>query len=113
GRPAGRDRARLPQVTVHGRRGRLGGGEVALLDVRQPAEWAAGHVDGAAFITGGELPRRLDEVPRSGRPLAVMCGSGYRSSVAASLIATRTGLDVVNVLGGMGGWQAAGYPTVA
>ena len=57
------------------------------------------------------LPRRLDEVPHTGRPVAVACGSGYRSSVAASLLATRTELDVVNVLGGMTAWTAAGYPT--
>ncbi len=78
-----------------------------VLDVRQPAEWAAGHVEGAVFITGAELPGRLDDVPRD-KPLAVMCGSGYRSSVSASLLACR-GLDVTNVLGGMSAWDAAGY----
>ncbi|HEX6418860.1 MAG TPA: MBL fold metallo-hydrolase [Acidimicrobiales bacterium] len=112
-RTAGRDLEMLPQITVHDLRRRLERGEVDLLDVRQPAEWAAGHVDGATFITGGELPRRLDEVPRTGRPLAVACGSGYRSSVSASLIAARTDVEVVNVLGGVTGWTAAGYPTVA
>lgn len=44
---------------------------VDVLDVRQPAEWAEGHVEGAVFITGSELPGRLDEVPAD-RPLAVM-----------------------------------------
>jgi hydroxyacylglutathione hydrolase len=101
----------LPQITVHELRHRLAAGEVDLLDVRQPGEWAGGHVGGATFITGGELPRRLDEVPRTGRPLAVACGSGYRSSVAASMLDARTDLDVVNVLGGMTAWTAAGYPT--
>lgn len=100
----------LPQITVHELRRRLDGGEVDLLDVRQPAEWAAGHVDGATFVTGAELPERLDDVPRNGRPVAVVCGSGYRSSVSASLLAARTDAEVVNVLGGMGAWRAAGYP---
>ncbi|MFL6241808.1 MAG: rhodanese-like domain-containing protein [Acidimicrobiia bacterium] len=86
----------------------LGGADLLdLLDVRQPAEWAEGHVRGATFITGGELPRRLDEVPRTGRALAVACGSGYRSSVSASLIDGRTDVEVVNVLGGMTAWNAA------
>ena len=111
-RTAGLDLAMLPQITVHELARRLAAGEVDLLDVRQPGEWSGGHVEGATFITGGELPRRLDDVPRTGRPLAVACGSGYRSSVSASLLAARTDVDVVNVLGGMAAWTAAGYPTV-
>jgi hydroxyacylglutathione hydrolase len=95
---------------VHELQRRLEAAELDLLDVRQPAEWAGGHVDGATFVTGAELPSRLDDVPRNGRPVAVMCGSGYRSSVSASVVAARTGLEVVNVLGGMGAWRAAGLP---
>jgi hydroxyacylglutathione hydrolase len=67
-------------------------------------------VGAARFITATELPGRLDDVPRVGRPLAVACGSGYRSSAAASLIAARTEVEVVNVLGGMTAWTAVGYP---
>jgi hydroxyacylglutathione hydrolase len=100
----------LEQITVHELRRRLDGGDVDVLDVRQPAEWAEGHVEGATFVTGAELPRRLGDVPRHGRPVAVVCGSGYRSSVSASLLAARTDVDVVNVLGGMGAWRAAGLP---
>jgi hydroxyacylglutathione hydrolase len=109
-RTAALDVERLPQITVHELRRQLEGGEVELLDVRQPGEWAAGHVDGATFITGGELPQRLDDVPRTGKPVAVVCGSGYRSSVAASLVDARTDVQLVNVLGGMAAWNAAAYP---
>jgi hydroxyacylglutathione hydrolase len=109
-RTAALDLERLPQITVHELRRHLEAGDVDLLDVRQPDEWAGGHVEGATFITGGELPQRLDDVPRTGRALAVACGSGYRSSVSASLIHARTDLDVINVLGGMSAWQAAKYP---
>ena len=101
----------LPQITVHELKRRLAHGQVDLLDVRQPGEWAQGHVAGATFLTGGELPGRLGDVPRTGRPLAVACGSGYRSSVAASLLGARTDLEVINVLGGMSAWNAAAYPT--
>lgn len=102
--------ARIPQITVHELRDRLRAGEVNLLDVRQPAEWSAGHAPGAVFITGAELPERLDEVP-AGKPLAVACGSGYRSSVATGLLAAHRDVPVLNVLGGMTAWKAAGYPT--
>lgn len=109
-RTAAFDIERLAQITVHELRGKLEAGEVNLLDVRQPAEWAAGHVDDATFITGGELPGRLDEVPDD-KALAVTCGSGYRSSVSSSLLARSRNLDVLNVLGGMSAWKTAGYPT--
>jgi hydroxyacylglutathione hydrolase len=109
-RTAAQDVERLRQITVHELAQQLDAESLDLLDVRQPAEWAEGHVRGARFITGAELPGRLDDVPRVGRPLAVACGSGYRSSAAASLIAARTEVEVVNVLGGMSAWAAVGYP---
>ncbi|MFG2090803.1 MULTISPECIES: rhodanese-like domain-containing protein [unclassified Spirillospora] len=107
-RTAAEPLGRVPQITVHELRDRLRAGEVNLLDVRQPAEWSAGHAPGAAFITGADLPERLGEVP-GGKPLAVTCGSGYRSSVAASLLAGHRDVPVLNVLGGMTAWTAAGF----
>jgi hydroxyacylglutathione hydrolase len=50
----------------------------------------------------------MDEVPR-GRKVAVMCSSGLRGSLGAGLLQD-AGLDVINVLGGIGGWSAAGLP---
>jgi hydroxyacylglutathione hydrolase len=108
-RTSARPLASIEQITVHELRDRLARDEVAVLDVRQPAEWAAGHIDGATFVTGGELPSRLDDVPDA-PVVATVCGSGYRSSVAASLL-TAHGHRVVNVLGGMAAWNSAGYPT--
>jgi len=51
-------------------------------------EWAAGHIDSAIHIPGAEAPDRLDDIPRD-RPVAVICGSGYRSSAVASLLKNR------------------------
>jgi hydroxyacylglutathione hydrolase len=110
-RTEARDLDRLPQLTVHELRARLDTGEVDLLDVRQPSEWSEGHVAGARFVTGGELPRRIDEMADGTRPLAVMCGSGYRSSVSASLLAAAGERPILNVAGGMAAWRHAGYPT--
>jgi hydroxyacylglutathione hydrolase len=82
--------------------------DYVVLDVRQPAEWSAGRIAGSQLLTGAELPARLDEVPRD-RPVAVLCGSGFRSSVAASLLQA-SGHEVVNVLGGISAWRKAGLP---
>ena len=72
-----------------------------LLDVRTPAEWNAGRVEGATSVPLAKLPERLAEVPLG--PLAVMCGSGYRSSLAASFLERAGRTSLVNV---SGGWSA-------
>lgn len=82
---------------------------LVILDVRQPQEWAEGHIERARHITGAELPERLDEVPND-VPVAVICGSGYRSSVSSSLLAHKGHKNIVNVAGGMSAWQRAGLP---
>jgi len=87
-------------------------GGPAILDVRSDDEWAGGHVEGAVHIHGGFVAERLDEVPDGGRPVAVMCGSGYRSTAVASVLRRHGFDDVRNVPGGMAAWRAAGLPVV-
>jgi hydroxyacylglutathione hydrolase len=100
----------LPQWTVRELEERLRRDpRLLVIDVRQPGEWSAGHIEGALHISGGELPARLNEVPKD-RPVATVCGSGYRSSVSASLLLKEGHSDVSNVLGGMSAWKAAGLP---
>jgi hydroxyacylglutathione hydrolase len=107
---SGRPIASLATIDIHELAARVRAGELPVVDVRQPSEWANGHIEGATFITAAELPERFDEVPDD-RPVAVVCGSGYRSSVAASLLASK-GRTPISVPGGMGGWRSAGYPTI-
>jgi hydroxyacylglutathione hydrolase len=83
--------------------------DLFILDVRQPAEWKAGHVPDAHHISGGELPEQLDNVPKE-KPVAVYCGSGYRSSVAASLLRRSGHRNVYNVIGGFAAWEAEQLP---
>lgn len=109
-RTSGNRIATLAQLSVHEARDRAAHGQVTLLDVRQPGEWRGGHAETATFLTAAELPARLDEVP-PGRPVAVVCGSGFRSSVATSLLVAN-GRDAVTVVGGMTAWKAAGLPVV-
>lgn len=82
-----------------------------LLDVRESAEWAAGHAPRARHIALGELPGRAAELP-AGRPVVTVCRSGMRSSRAAALLG-RQGYEVSNLAGGMEAWQRAGLPVVA
>lgn len=79
--------------------------------VRSDREWNAGHIDGAVHIHGGTLQERFSEVPRD-RPVAVICGSGYRGSIAASFLQRHGYPDGSNVVGGMSAWKAADLPTV-
>ncbi len=81
-----------------------------VIDVRQASEFEAGHVPGAWHIAGGSLPDRLAELPRD-RPIATICASGYRSSVAASLLRAAGFTDVSWVTEGLPAWQDAGYET--
>ncbi|MCY7397160.1 MAG: rhodanese-like domain-containing protein [Nocardioides sp.] len=83
---------------------------LAVLDVREPAEWHAGHIDGAVHIPLGELGERLAEVPEG--QTVVVCKVGGRSGQAVGWLAQQ-GLDVVNLDGGMLDWQAAGRPMVS
>jgi hydroxyacylglutathione hydrolase len=80
-----------------------------LIDVRQPSEYEAGHVPGAVSIGAGDLPDRLDTLPRD-RPIATICASGYRSTVAASLLRAAGFEDVSWVTGGVPTWAARGLP---
>jgi len=103
-RAAGGEMAVTPQVDPASVRNALAeSGPPTILDVRTPGEWEAGHIDGAVNIPLNQLPDRLDEVP--GGPLVVLCGSGYRSSIACSLLQRVGRREVSNI---KGGWEALG-----
>ncbi|MGH7543749.1 MAG: MBL fold metallo-hydrolase [Gemmatimonadota bacterium] len=81
-----------------------------VLDVRSDGEWAGGHIEGALHIMGGFLADRLAEVPDGDRPVAIICGSGYRSTVATGVLQRGGFRHVINVTGGMNAWRRAGLP---
>ena len=84
--------------------------DLAVLDVREPVEWAHGHIEGAVHIPMNEIPDRLGEVPE-GR-LLVVCKVGGRSSQVTGYL-VQQGRDAVNLDGGMLDWEAAGRGMVA
>ena len=83
-----------------------------LVDVRTTREWTEAHIDGAINLPLSQLAERLDELPADS-PVIVHCASGYRSSIAASLIQRQGGLRVANLVGGLAAWTSAQLPTIA
>ncbi len=87
--------------------------EVQVLDVREPYEWEAGHVEGsihlplAQVMAGGEQGHLAP-----GRPVLVVCKVGNRSELAALMLQAR-GIDAENVEGGLEDWARQGLPIVA
>jgi rhodanese-related sulfurtransferase len=81
--------------------------ESVLLDVREPEEYAAGHVPGAVNLPQSELASRLDELQRQ-VPIYVVCQGGMRSRRAAQFLRQMDFTDVVNVAGGTSAWVQAG-----
>ena len=99
----------VPEVSPQEARALADSG-AALLDVREPDEWQAGHAPGAQFIPLGELAARVDEVAADRRVVAI-CRVGGRSERAARFLRAQ-GLDVVNLTGGMRAWAASGLEVV-
>jgi len=81
--------------------------DAVLLDVREPEEYAYGHVPGAVNLPQAELSTRLAEVPRD-RPVFVICESGMRSLRSTQFL-RQMGYDhVTNVRGGTAAWRKSG-----
>jgi glyoxylase-like metal-dependent hydrolase (beta-lactamase superfamily II)/rhodanese-related sulfurtransferase len=78
-----------------------------VVDVREPEEFALGHVPGAINLPQADLATRLDEVPRD-RPVMVICQAGLRSLRAAQFLSQCGLRDVASVKGGTAAWRTAG-----
>lgn len=83
-------------------------GSGLLVDVREPNEYAAGHVPGAVLIPMSQLANRISEIDKT-CPVFVICGSGNRSSAMTDLLQD-AGFDAVSVAGGTGAWTRSGRP---
>jgi sulfur-carrier protein adenylyltransferase/sulfurtransferase len=74
------------------------GRQIALIDVREPAEWQINRLPGAKLIPLGELPSRLTELPQT-EPVVVYCKTGGRSAEALALL-KQSGFSTAKHLGG-------------
>lgn len=77
-----------------------------VVDVRSEKEWAAGHVPGSVNIPLNHLRERVSEIAKN-RAVAVHCEGGYRSAIAASLLAQAGRPDVFDMVGGFKAWAAS------
>ncbi|MBE0545101.1 MAG: MBL fold metallo-hydrolase [Verrucomicrobia bacterium] len=94
------------QMTFHEIKTR--GKKLQLLDVRSPDEWKGGHIPNARHLFLGELREKLGELDKS-QPTAVYCDSGYRASIATSILKQEGFGCVCNVPGSWQAWKNAGY----
>ena len=99
----------VPQIFAEELHSRMAGAKAfQLVDVRAPHEFANSHIHGAMNIPVADLRSRWREL-RKDLSTLVMCSSGIRSSLAASILLRQGFVDVTNVAGGMTGYSAAGY----
>jgi hydroxyacylglutathione hydrolase len=108
-REEGRPIARVERLAAHELPGLAESvGELQILDVRERSEWRAGHIPGSFHVPYHDLDALPDGLDPA-QPLAVICASGQRSVVAASL-ARRLGVErVIHVVpGGVDEWEGAG-----
>ncbi|HSN17327.1 MAG TPA: rhodanese-like domain-containing protein [Gammaproteobacteria bacterium] len=102
---------RIKEITSEELQARLGA--VRIIDVREPAEFAAGHLPGAINIPRGVLEFQVEGQPGlADRSAAIVlqCQSGGRSALATVAMQELGYKDVVNLAGGFAAWKAAGLP---
>jgi hydroxyacylglutathione hydrolase len=95
------------QMTVH--EVEICSDELQVLDVRSLSEWHAGHVPCAAHLFVPELRERVEELDRH-KPVVTYCATGYRASIAASLLQQQGFEDVRTIPGSWTAWQRAQRP---
>lgn len=93
---------------------KLDAGEpIFVLDVREPAEYAAGHLEGAKNIPIRELAQHMDALPADkGAPIVVYCKSGHRGAFGTYSLGLLGYKNVKNMAAGFVGWEKEGKPVV-
>lgn len=102
----------LPQMSVHELKTQLEDADqegIQFIDVRRDDEWRGGHIPTARHVFLPMLPDQIDTLARDA-PVVVYCSTGFRASIAASLLLQCGFTEVYNVAGGMNAWRAAAYP---
>ena len=106
-----------PALTMRGKRASaleatqmINRGKSIFLDVREPAEFSAGHMLDAKNIPFSELKSRIGELEKlKTKTIIVVCQKGTRSASAASVL-KKAGFDAISLDGGLAAWQTQGLP---
>lgn len=85
--------------------------EIQIVDVRRPAEWEEAHIPSARLKPLHKLTSMLGDLDPA-RPTLVHCKSGYRGSIATSLLERAGFKQVINITGGFDAWKACNLPSV-
>lgn len=85
--------------------------QVLIVDVREPYEYAEGHIPGSKLIPLGQLTAHLDELGSKDEEVIMVCRSGGRSGQASQQLVGLGYKKVLNMQGGMLAWQKSGLPT--
>jgi molybdopterin/thiamine biosynthesis adenylyltransferase/rhodanese-related sulfurtransferase len=103
-------KSRIDEIDPAGAREQLSNGAVAI-DVREPEEWAAGHIPGAKHVPKSYLESRIEgAVPDRSQHLILYCASGNRSAWAARTLIEDLGYEhVESMTGGFTLWKDRGY----
>lgn len=88
------------------------GDAVTLVDVRENAEWAAGHIEGAIHIPLGRLREEMELIP-SDKPVVFYCQAGGRSSQAIAIAKAAGQPHDTHMGGGISAWRAQGSPAAS
>ncbi|MPZ23960.1 MAG: hypothetical protein GEU28_10550 [Dehalococcoidia bacterium] len=97
------------RLTVQEAREKLDAGELSLVDVREPGEYATGHLPGATLVPVNSVPQRKADLPGD-RPILFVCAKGQRSALAAEFAAAMGFKGLYNLEGGTDAWRDAGLP---
>jgi rhodanese-related sulfurtransferase len=103
-------RPRVREISLDEARARQAAG-ARLVDVREDAEWNAGHAAGAEHIGKGVIERDIEtRVPDKDTELVLYCGGGFRSVLASEALGRMGYTKVWSMAGGWRAWEAAGAP---
>ncbi len=89
------------------------GEKIILVDTREDAEWARGHIPGAIHLGKGIIERDIEKtIPDKEATLVLYCGGGFRSALAADNLQRMGYRNVISMDGGWRGWTEAGFPII-
>ncbi len=97
------------RISVDEAKGMMSDGDVAVIDVREPHEYNAGHVPNAKLIPVAKVFARKDELP-SDKDVIYICQVGQRSALACEMAAAAGFTRLFNLEGGTDAWIKAGHP---